>query len=405
MNNAPALVEEGEFVGGVFQIVKPLSSGTFGQVYVARVVCDGTNISINDKNTRLFDGLLVSVKIEPGDCKRPALKNESSLLKSIHQAYEKLACRHFCDFYHAGNCESKNSGSINFMAITLCDLSLSSLTMAQRTKTLEINFAHYLMSQVTKGIEIFHGVGFLHRDLKPANILISYQKHVYKESTKYLYGIEDAFIYDNSDHKSKLKTLFNHLMIFDCQTVLNEEETKKKKKIIRKINDLELRVAIPKIIDFGLARRYENPDGTLRKYRSLKVDFRGTKSFASISVLEGNDYKRSDDLLGLYYVHLWLIITPSFPWSSAVVKEMAGGDKKKENEIYCQLKRGMDVSKHLQHISSGLKETVEYFSAIFSYLSDLPYQGKPNYNILNQITVDRIIKSLKDAPNIDNDRR
>ena len=65
----------------------------------------------------------------------------------------------------------------------------------------------------------------------------------------------------------------------------------------------------------------------------------------------------------------------------------------------------MDVSKHLQHISSGLKETVEYFSAIFSYLSDLPYQGKPNYNILNQITVDRIIKSLKDAPNIDNDRR
>ena len=77
-------------------------------------------------------------------------------------------------------------------------------------------------------------------------------------------------------------------MIFDCQTVLNEEETKKKKKIIRKINDLELRVAIPKIIDFGLARRYENPDGTLRKYRSLKVDFRGTKSFASISVLEGN---------------------------------------------------------------------------------------------------------------------
>ena len=40
------------------------------------------------------------------------------------------------------------------MAITLCDLSLSSLTMAQRTKTLELNFAHYLMSQVIKGIEV-----------------------------------------------------------------------------------------------------------------------------------------------------------------------------------------------------------------------------------------------------------
>ena len=77
-------------------------------------------------------------------------------------------------------------------------------------------------------------------------------------------------------------------MKFDGQTTLNDEETKKKKRIIRKINDLELRIAIPKIIDFGLARRYENPDGTLRKYRSLKVDFRGTKSFASISVLEGN---------------------------------------------------------------------------------------------------------------------
>ena len=107
-----------------------------------------------------------------------------------------------------------------------------------------------IASQMLQRIENVHTRQFLHRDIKPENFLIGTSANAYK-------------IY---------------------------------------------------IIDFGLAKRYIQKDGTHLPYRDGK-SLTGTARYASIYTHLGIEQSRRDDLEGLGYVIMYLLKS-SLPWQN-----------------------------------------------------------------------------------------
>jgi len=107
-----------------------------------------------------------------------------------------------------------------------------------------------LMDQVLLLLEAIHARGFIHRDIKPENLVIG--------------------------------------------TGLSQNEVK--------------------IIDFGLAKQYRNPETKLHMlYREGKPNLTGTARYASINNHRGIEQSRRDDLESLGYVMIYLC-RGSLPW-------------------------------------------------------------------------------------------
>ncbi|MES1902932.1 MAG: hypothetical protein MHPSP_002201, partial [Paramarteilia canceri] len=69
------------------------------------------------------------------------------------------------------------------------------------------------------------------------------------------------------------------------------------------------------LTDFGLARRYIDPDGSIRKCRKDgEVPFRGTKLYCTINDLKRNEHGRYDDLESLFYSIIYLSYKSKLPW-------------------------------------------------------------------------------------------
>lgn len=122
------------------------------------------------------------------------------------------------------------------------------------------------------------------------------------------------------------------------------------------------------IIDFGLSRRFRTEDKDLRNQR-VKVAFRGTTRYSSISALQLKEQSRKDDLEAWWYMVLeWM--TGELPW-----KHVKGN----REEV---LRRKKELRKE-ENLKEALKETPhEYMAGIILYIDTLDYASIPDYDYI-----------------------
>ena len=144
------------------------------------------------------------------------------------------------------------------------------------------------------------------------------------------------------------------------------------------------------MIDFGLSRRYINEKN--KNHISLKNErgILGTLRYISINCHEGLEVSRRDDLESLFYIIIYFF-TGNLPWIGIRCKNK----EEKYKKVYEKKKKSVpnDICKDLP----------EEFKMFISYVLDLDFMDKPNYNYLNGL-IDRLFTKFgcsKDDINFD----
>ena len=144
------------------------------------------------------------------------------------------------------------------------------------------------------------------------------------------------------------------------------------------------------MIDFGLSKRYINEKN--KNHISLKNErgILGTLRYISINCHEGLEVSRRDDLESLFYIIIYFF-TGNLPWIGIRCKNK----EEKYKKVYEKKKKSVpnDICKDLP----------EEFKMFISYVLDLDFMDKPNYNYLNGL-IDRLFTKFgcsKDDINFD----
>jgi len=133
------------------------------------------------------------------------------------------------------------------------------------------------------------------------------------------------------------------------------------------------------IIDFGLAKKYRDPES--RKH----VPFRGGKSFvgtaryASVKTHLGIEQSRRDDLEALGYVLIYLL-RGSLPWQ--------GVRAATEFEVYEKIRK-LKVSISAEELCAQLPAE---FAMYMNYCKDLPFYDTPDYEHLRRLFRDLLFR-------------
>jgi tau tubulin kinase len=115
------------------------------------------------------------------------------------------------------------------------------------------------------------------------------------------------------------------------------------------------------LIDFGLSKRWKDPDGTVYPPRA-DVGFRGTARYASINSHDGADLGRRDDLWSVFYL-LLEFAAPPLPWRQVRDKDGVGQMKRVNRNRLC----------------TGLPAG---FQEIGDHLARLNFADTPNYDLI-----------------------
>ena len=125
------------------------------------------------------------------------------------------------------------------------------------------------------------------------------------------------------------------------------------------------------LIDFGLARKYLNEDGTHVQPRQ-RNGFAGTSKYATLNAHEKVDLSRRDDLMSWFYSVLELV-DGKLPWSGIKDKQKIEDIKKKITE---------------SQLCSSLPEE---YKDIYHYITTLTFEQTPDYdvilNLINKATI------------------
>lgn len=120
------------------------------------------------------------------------------------------------------------------------------------------------------------------------------------------------------------------------------------------------------MIDFGLAKRYRNPQTFKHAAYCEKKNLTGTARYASVWAHNGSEQSRRDDLESLGYVLLYFL-KGSLPWQGL----RATTKKQKYEKI-----RDAKIKLSLTALCKGCPvEFIQYFT----YIRSLRYEDKPDY--------------------------
>lgn len=127
------------------------------------------------------------------------------------------------------------------------------------------------------------------------------------------------------------------------------------------------------MIDFGLCRYYKQEDGLVKPPR-MKVGFRGTVRYASLTAHEQKEISRKDDLWSLFY-SMCELYYGYLPWRKTNNKDTVAEFKKEcTPELMCK-RMPTEISEFVEHLRS------------------LQYMDEPQYELLSDI-LNQILKNL-----------
>lgn len=252
----------------------------------------------------------VAVKVEPAEIQTYQLYNESTIYKILEGA------TNIPKFYWFGS-YSTNKSNTNFTNWNnKTNLSNNVMAIELLGKSLKELFLqcnrHFslktvlmIIDQMLSSIQLVHNRHFVHRDLKPENFVIG----------------------------------------------LNNKK-----------NQLYM-------IDFGLARKYRDPQTLDHKPCLTNIKAAGTPRYTSINALKGLDQSRRDDMESLGYIWIYFL-KGSLPWMGIPNNE------RDPNRKYMTI---LHIKKHLsiEELCSGLPtEFIKYFKDVRS----LKYRDEPDYS-------------------------
>lgn len=165
-----------------------------------------------------------------------------------------------------------------------------------------------LAEQMLLRLEHVHGRGFIHRDIKPANFLIG------RDTT--------------------------------CKQL--------------------------HLIDFGLAKKYWDPNTYVHIPYRESCNLTGTARFASVACHEGYEQSRRDDLISVGYVLIYFLLG-SLPWQG-----LKASTKRQKYERIHEKKRSIGNEDLCRHLPS---EFCEYLN----YCYQLQFDSKPDYARLRKM--------------------
>lgn len=163
---------ENTLVGGRYRVIRPIGSGSFGDIYLG--LC-------------IKDGIEVAIKVEASDAKYPQLMYEAKVYKQLrlNPGFPKLL--------HFGTEKRYNAMVIELLGPSLEEL----FNLCKRRFSLKTVLM--LIDQLLLRLEVVHEAGFIHRDVKPDNFLMGLGQNV---SQLYLidFGLSKRYM-DSETHQ------------------------------------------------------------------------------------------------------------------------------------------------------------------------------------------------------------
>ena len=136
------------------------------------------------------------------------------------------------------------------------------------------------------------------------------------------------------------------------------------------------------IIDFGLSKRYRDPNTFIHNPLIKKKKLTGTARFASRYALDGYEQSRRDDLESVGYVIIYLL-KGILPWQALV-------SKNKNNKYSKILEKKKEITE--EELCKGLPNQIKEF---LIYVRNLKYEEEPNYNYMNNLFIN-ILNALNE---------
>lgn len=124
------------------------------------------------------------------------------------------------------------------------------------------------------------------------------------------------------------------------------------------VDEIEKKICL---IDFSLSKSYLDQDNMHIEHKNIK-SFTGTLTFSSSNAMMGFESSRKDDLISIGYTLIYLFYG-SLPWQN----------------YYGSMQIKRDKSIHIKQIIPNLPEV---FDDYFTYVFNLDFDQKPNYQFL-----------------------
>ena len=202
------------------------------------------------------------------------------------------------------------SGSLIIMVMELLGNSLDKIFEDLPTRKMSIRCVCNIAYQLLLILEFIHNCDIIHRDIKPANVAIGYE-----EKSKYIY-----------------------------------------------------------LLDFGLSKKYRSSK-TKKHFRFVQSNkLIGNARYSSINALDGGTQSRRDDLEGLGYLLLFLLLG-RLPWQGHL-------SHSKEDKYY-KIKK-IKKSTKPEDLCQGLPKQFEEY---LTYTRSLKYESDPDYDYLRNLFI------------------
>ncbi|XP_017044896.1 casein kinase I [Drosophila ficusphila] len=144
---------ENQLIGGKYRVVRPIGSGSFGDIYLGLSLKDATEVAI---------------KVETTDTKYPQLMYEAKVYEQLIRSPGFPALLHY-----------GKEKQFNAMVIELLGPSLEELFNVCKRR-FSLKTVIMLTDQLLMRLECVHDHGFIHRDVKPDNFLMGLGNHCSK---------------------------------------------------------------------------------------------------------------------------------------------------------------------------------------------------------------------------------
>ncbi|KAI8145562.1 kinase-like domain-containing protein [Fennellomyces sp. T-0311] len=295
-------------------ILGKIGEGSFGEVFEAQ--------DIND-------GKLYAIKRERKSMRHPQLKRESEHYAALGNRPGIPQCHWYGEFDE-------------FNCIVLDLLGPSLKDVRQCMTPLPFDIIIELIYQMVDIIQHVHQSGLVFRDIKPDNFLFGYACKLPEVKMVKMEREMPHYQYEVANARS----------VFETWGKRNTQMH---------------------IIDLGLATRWRDPDTDkpLPEAKPKRRNKIGTARYASIRVHRGRMHARGDDLEGIAYILLDMVLG-TLPWTGIQAKNSAAGWDRM---------RVMKLDAEMADLLDGYPEGVVKF---INYTRELRFSEEPDYDLLKQ---------------------